>query len=91
MFSVGRGFFSCFFFDFFFFERTRPAASMWPSLASFTSLQVMRQGQESEATEAVFCLEAKKPLHTGVRTGCHYLIRLSVRVSVSVCNIRRFH
>ena len=41
---------------FFFFERTRPAASMRPPLASFTSLLVMRQGRESEATEAVFCL-----------------------------------
>ena len=32
----------------------------------------------------VFRLLAKKALHTGVRTGCHYLI------SLSVCNIRRF-
>ena len=49
----------------------------------------MRHGRESEATEAIFCLSGKKPLHTGVRTGCHYLISLSVRlsvcVSVSVC------
>ena len=46
----------------------------------------MRQGRGSEATEAVFFL-AKKPLHTGVRTGCHYSISLSVRPSVrlSVC------
>ena len=39
--------------------------------------------------EAVLCLWAKKTVHTGVRTGCHYLISLSVRlsvcVSVSVC------
>ena len=28
--------------------------------------------------EAVFCLYGKKTLHTGVRTGCHYLISLSV-------------
>ena len=41
---------------FFFFQRTRPAASMRPPLASFTSLLVMRQGRGSEATEAVFCL-----------------------------------
>ena len=27
----------------------------------------------------------KKPLHTGVRTGCHYLISLSVCLSVCVC------
>ena len=36
------GFFRVFFFDFFFwFERTRPAASMRPPLASFTSLLVI--------------------------------------------------
>ena len=27
--------------------------------------------------EAVFCLQGKKPLHTGVRTGCHCLVSLS--------------
>ena len=32
--------------------------------------------------ETVFCLQGKKPLHGGVRTGCHYLISLS---DVSVC------
>ena len=49
----------------------------------------MRQGRGSEATEAVFCLQAKKPLHTGVRTGCHYLISLCA--CQCVCNIRRFY
>ena len=29
-----------------------------------------------------FAFRAKKPLHTGVRTGCHYLISLSVCVCV---------
>ena len=28
---------------------------------------------------------------TGVRTGCHYLISLSVRLSLCMCNIRRFY
>ena len=45
----------------------------------------MKQGRGSEATEAVFCLQAKKPLHTGVRTGCHYLINLSVCPLVCLC------
>ena len=45
-----------FFFRFLDFERTRPTVRMRPSLASFTSLLVMRQGRWSEATEAVFCL-----------------------------------
>ena len=72
---------------FFFFERTRPTGRMRPPLASFTSLLVIRQGRERKATEAVFRLYAKKPLHTGVRRGCHYLISHSVRLSVclSVC------
>ena len=52
----GEDFFGFFFSIFFFFERTQPAASMRPPLASFTSLLVMRQGRESEATEAVFFL-----------------------------------
>ena len=53
----GADFSVTFFFRFFFFfERTRPAASMRPPLASFTSLLVMRQGRGSEATEAVFFL-----------------------------------
>ena len=50
----------------------------------------MRQGQGSETTDVFFCLSAKMPLYTGVRTGCHYLISMSVCVSVCMCNIRRF-
>ena len=38
-----------------------------------------------------FCLSEKKPLHTGVRTGCHYLFSPSVCVCQCVCNIRRFN
>ena len=43
----------------------------------------MRQGRESEAAEVIFCVYANKPLHTGVRTGCQYLINLSVCVRVT--------
>ena len=32
-----------------------------------------------------FAFKAKKSLHTGVRTGRHYLISLSVGLSVCVC------
>ena len=35
-----------------------------------------------------FGFKAKKPLHTGVRAGCHYLISLSV--CMCMCNIRCF-
>ena len=37
---------------------------------------------QNNSNEAVFCLQGKKPLHTGVRTGYHYLISLSVCLSV---------
>ena len=46
----------------------------------------MRQGRGSDATEAIFRLQAKKPLHAGVRTGCHCVISLSLlSVCLSVC------
>ena len=57
--------------------------------ASLPFVLVMRQSRKSEATEAFFCISAKKPLHTGVRTGCHYLISLCA--CQCVCNIRRFY
>ena len=52
------GFFCVFFFRIFFFERTRPAASM--------------------RAPCLICLSTS----TGVRTGCHYLISLSVCMCV---------
>ena len=79
----GAGFFCFFVFRFFCsFERTRPAASMRPPLASFTSVLVLRQGRGSEATKAVFCLQAKKPLHTGVRAVRHDLIMLLNKIII---------
>ena len=105
VFWAGR-FLSSFFFDLFFFERTRPAASMRPPCIMYVSTSnqhvfqgpfgqhhhlcgnvIMRQSRDSEATEVVFCLGAKKPLHGVVRTGYHYLISLSVclPVCLSAC------
>ena len=63
-----------FFSPIFFFKGTQLAASMRPPCPIYLSTGI----------EAVFCLSAKKPLHTGVRTGYHYLISLSVCVSVCV-------
>ena len=77
------------FFRIFFSSNAHGLLQVCAGLALLTSLLILRQRRESEATEAVICFLAKKPLHTGVRTGCHYLICLSV--SVSVCNIRRFY
>ena len=59
----GADFSVFFFFDFFFFERTRPAASMRPPCLIYLYTS------------------------TGVPTGCHYFISLSV----CVCNMRRFY
>ena len=79
----GADFSVFFFFRFFFFERTRPAASMRPPLASFISLLVMRQGRGSEANEAVFFFQAKKPLHT---RGAYTLPLFNLSVSIrSMC------
>ena len=80
VFRVGRIFPCSFCSDFFLFERTWPAASMRQPLASSHFVLVMRLGRESEATEAVFRLSAKKSIHTGVRTGFHYLVVLLVCV-----------
>ena len=39
-----------------------------------------------------FCLQAKRPLHTGVRTGCHYFcLSVCVSVCLCMCNIRRLY
>ena len=38
-----------------------------------------------------YAFRKKKTPHTGVRTGCHYLISLSVCVCVHVYDIRRFY
>ena len=84
----GVDFFVFFFVStFFFFERTRPTVSMMPPLASFTSLLVIRPGLKVACNEALFAYKAKKPLHTGVRTGCQYL----VCPYVCMCSIRRFY
>ena len=45
----------------------------------------MWDGKHNNNNEAVFGLQGKNPLHAGVRTGCHYLISLSVCLSVCVC------
>ena len=77
--SCGRGrraavdFVVCFgwggFFLFFFFSSNAhglACCTYEPPLLHFSSLLVLRQGRESEATEAVFAYRRKKPLHTGV-------------------------
>ena len=75
---VGAAFFFAFFFSFFFFERTRPAASMrTPYLIYLSTSNEARPRERSDRENFL-------PLHTGVRTGCHYLISLSVCPSVCV-------
>ena len=67
----GADFFVCvcvcvFFVLFFFFERTRPAASTYEAvLPSFPLYQIL-------VMRPCFVFQAKTPLHTGVRTGCNH-------------------
>ena len=79
------GFFVLFFVSFifivvFFPSKAQGLLQVRGRLASFTSFLAMRP---------FFAFMQKKFFNTGVRTGCHYLISLSVRlsvcVSVSVC------
>ena len=50
----------------------------------------MRKSRGSEAADAVFCLQAKRSLHTGVRTGCRCLsVCLPVCLLICMCTIRR--
>ena len=90
-----------FFFRFFFFERTRLAASMSPPCLIYLSTSTEARPRERSDRGRFFSFRVKKPLQTGVRTGCHYFIGLSVRLSVCasaclcicpcVCNIRHFY
>ena len=85
-----------FFAIFFFFEHTRPAASMRPPCLIYLSTSNEVRPRE-RSDQGRLLPVGKKPLHTGVRTGCHYLISLSVcpsvRLSVRMCmcNFRRFY
>ena len=73
----GAGFFRfCFSIFVFLFERTRSAASMRPPCLIYLSTS-------NEENRGRFLPMGKKPLHTGVRTGCHYVI--SLRVCQCVC------
>ena len=49
----------------------------------------MRQGRESEATEAVFAYKAKKLLRTEVRTGFYYFIIISLCHNMSRAEVMR--
>ena len=51
----------------------------------------MRQGRGSEATEAIFCLQAKKPLHTGVRAVRHDLIMLLNKIIIRTFSLYTGH
>ena len=87
----------CVFFRFFFFERTRPTASMRPSCLIYISTSTEARPRERIDRSRVLP-SGKMPVHTGVRTGWHYFVSLSVCPSVCLsvlcvcrcmCNIRR--
>ena len=78
------------------FERTGPAASMRPACVIY--LYISNKARPMERSDRGYSLPIgnkissyrfflpidKKPLHTGVRTGCHFLISLN-RPPVCVC------
>ena len=61
----GADFFVFFFSDFCFFLRTHSACCKYEAICYLIYL--------FSSNDAVFLPLGKKPLHTGVRTGCHYL------------------
>ena len=69
---------------FLFFERTRSATSMRTPCLIYLSTSNEARPRERSDQGSFFAFREKKPLYTGVRTGCHYLISLSVCVSVNV-------
>ena len=77
---LGAAGFFRFFFPrfFFFFERTRPAASMRPPCLVFISTSNEPKPRERSVRGRFLPIGKKKPFHTGVRTGLHYLISLSM-------------
>ena len=77
-FGWGGFFFRVFFPILFSFERTRPAASMRPPCLIHLSTSTETRPRERSDRSRFLPKEAKKPFHTGVRKGCHYLISLCV-------------
>ena len=69
----------------FLFERTRPAASMRSPCLIYLSTSDEGRPRERSDGGRFLPIRQKKPLHTGVRTGCHYLVCLPVRLRVCVC------
>ena len=75
---------SCFCFSFFFLRTHTVCCKYEVILLHFTPLLVMRHGRRSEATVDVLAYRARKPLHAGVSTGCHFLVCLSACVTFVV-------
>ena len=71
-----------FFVRFLYFERTRPTASTRQPCLMYHSTSNEARPRERSDRGRPLPLRQKKPLHTGVRKGCHYLVCLSVCPSV---------
>ena len=66
------------FFRFVFVERTRPATNMRHPCLIYLSTSNKARPKEQIEPRPVFAYRQKRPLHTGVRTGCHHFFSLSV-------------
>ena len=70
-----------------FFLRTHTAYCTYEAASCLIYLSTSNEARPREQSDrGRFCLQEKKPLHagTGVRTGCHYFISLSIRLCVYV-------
>ena len=80
----GRIFFPCFFSEYFFFERTRPAASMRPPcLITSILLIVMRHGRGEKRPRPFVAYRQENLFIPGCVQGAHYLVCGSVRACVT--------
>ena len=64
--------------------RTRPAASVRPPSVIYLSTSNEARPKERSDRGCFFAYRAKNPFHTGVRTGFHYLICLSICLCVTI-------
>ena len=80
---MGRDFFF-FFFPTFFLLRTHTACCKYAAASCLIYLSTSNEARPRERSDRgrPLPLRQKKPLHTGVRKGCHYLVCLSVCPSV---------
>ena len=80
--SGGMVYFVCIFLSIFFSSNAHGLLQVLGIIWLITLSTSNETRSRERSDRGYFCLYQKKPLHTGVRTGCHYLI---CRLSVCAC------